>query len=580
MSLFYTSERNVQIVIALLKANNIRKVVASPGTTNITFIGSIMHDPFFEIYSSVDERSAAYIACGLSEESGEPVVISCTGATASRNYFSGLTEAYYRKLPILAITSTQAESNIGHLRAQVIDRSAQPKDTVKCSVHLQTINDADDEWDCIVKANYAIGELDHHGRGPVHINLTTTYSRDFSVEKIPEVRRIKRLYHNSSLPDVKNGRVAIYVGSHLPFSDDLTKFIDDFCKCYNAVVFCEPTSNYFGAYRVAIGLATAQYIYENLFDTDLLIHIGEVSDFTKKLFRTKEVWRVSEDGKFVDHFRKLTYVFEMSESTFFSLYCRDDKQGDDSYLGSCKEHFSLLESQIPELPFSNIWIASVLYKKMPENSELHLGILNSLRAWSLFDATPLRIFCNQGGFGIDGNMSAMIGASLVNSEKLYYLVLGDLAFFYDLNVLGNRHVSNNVRILLVNNGKGSEFHLRGNPGSMFLPETERFISAGGHYTNKSKDIVKNIAAGWGYKYMKAENKEEFLNMLPLFLSPINSTNEPIIFEVYTTTENEDAAFHLMRSIDKIEKTSYMKMKDKIKTVIGEKASNFISGIKK
>ena len=38
---YYTDERNVQIVIALLKAHGIRKVIASPGTTNMTFIGSI-----------------------------------------------------------------------------------------------------------------------------------------------------------------------------------------------------------------------------------------------------------------------------------------------------------------------------------------------------------------------------------------------------------------------------------------------------------------------------------------------------------------------------------------------------------
>lgn len=71
----------------------------------MTFIGSIQNDSWFEIYSSVDERSAAYLACGLAAETGEPVVISCTGATASRNYMPGLTEAYYRKLPVLAITS-------------------------------------------------------------------------------------------------------------------------------------------------------------------------------------------------------------------------------------------------------------------------------------------------------------------------------------------------------------------------------------------------------------------------------------------------------------------------------------------
>ena len=102
---YYTSERNVQIVIALLKAHGIKRVIASPGTTNMTFIGSIQNDSWFEIYSSVDERSAAYLACGLAAETGEPVVISCTGATASRNYMPGLTEAYYRKLPVLAITS-------------------------------------------------------------------------------------------------------------------------------------------------------------------------------------------------------------------------------------------------------------------------------------------------------------------------------------------------------------------------------------------------------------------------------------------------------------------------------------------
>ena len=97
MEKYYTSERNAQIVIALLKANNIRKIIVSPGATNITFVASIQQDPYFEIYSSVDERSAAYMACGLAAESGEPVVLSCTGATASRNYLPGLTEAFYRR---------------------------------------------------------------------------------------------------------------------------------------------------------------------------------------------------------------------------------------------------------------------------------------------------------------------------------------------------------------------------------------------------------------------------------------------------------------------------------------------------
>ena len=99
---YYSSERSIQLLISLLKQHNIKKIVASPGTTNLSFVASLQQDSWFEMYSSVDERSAAYIACGMAAELGEPVVLTCTGATASRNYISGLTEAYYRKLPVLA----------------------------------------------------------------------------------------------------------------------------------------------------------------------------------------------------------------------------------------------------------------------------------------------------------------------------------------------------------------------------------------------------------------------------------------------------------------------------------------------
>ena len=115
MKKYYSNEKNIEYLIAYLKEFNIRKVIASPGTTNLSFVASIQYDNFFEMFSCVDERSAAYMAVGMAEESGEPVVITCTGATASRNYLPALTEAYYRKLPILVITGTKTEERIGHL---------------------------------------------------------------------------------------------------------------------------------------------------------------------------------------------------------------------------------------------------------------------------------------------------------------------------------------------------------------------------------------------------------------------------------------------------------------------------------
>ena len=39
MNHYYTDEINTLILISLLKAHGIKKVIASPGTTNISFVG-------------------------------------------------------------------------------------------------------------------------------------------------------------------------------------------------------------------------------------------------------------------------------------------------------------------------------------------------------------------------------------------------------------------------------------------------------------------------------------------------------------------------------------------------------------
>ena len=149
----------------------------------------MQNDSFFEMYfMRLMNDSAAYVACGLAAESGEPVVLSCTGATASRNYMPGLTEAFYRKLPLIAITSSKSSSMIAQLVAQVTDRTSPPSDVVKRSVLAGIVKDEDDEWDCMIKINQALSTLKQNGGGPIHINLETTHSDDFSVEKLPKAR--------------------------------------------------------------------------------------------------------------------------------------------------------------------------------------------------------------------------------------------------------------------------------------------------------------------------------------------------------------------------------------------------------
>lgn len=569
---YYTHERNVQVVIALLKAYGIRKVIASPGTTNMTFVVSIQNDPFFEIYSSVDERSAAYLACGLAAESGEPVVISCTGATASRNYMPGLTEAYYRKLPVLAITSHRGEQQIGHLLDQQIDRRSIPNDIAMTSVTVPLVKEMSDMRFCINETTKAILALHQHGGGPAHINLYTSYSQDFSVKELPKVRKIELHTAFDQLPELPEGkRVAIFIGSHRPFTQEETDAIDHFCEAHDSVVFCDHTSGYKGKFETHFSLFFTQDNYRSpLLNADILIHLGEVSgDIVRGSWGG--VWRVSEDGQLRNTFGNLTRIFEMPEGIFFKAYTPEHYESHTNFFDACQQELKEAMAKLPELPFSNVWMAQQIHGRIPENSYFHMGIYNSLRSYNFFPLPKSVISsCNVGGFGIDGGLSTLIGASFANPDKLHIGVFGDLAFFYDMNVCGNRHVGNNVRILLINNGKGNEFRNYGHYCSILGDEADKFVAAAGHYGNKSFDLVKHYADDLGYEYYQASNKEEFLFYIDKFLNPTIS-NKPMIFEVFTTTEGESDAIETMRTFLNDNKTILKnKLIGSVRTVLGKK----------
>lgn len=574
---YYTDERNVLIVIALLKAYNIRKVIASPGTTNMTFVASIQNDSFFEIYSSVDERSAAYLACGLAAESGEPVVLSCTGATASRNYMPGLTEAYYRKLPILAITSHRGDAYIGHLWDQQIDRRIIPNDIAMLSVSIPLVKDSSDERYCINEATKAIIELKKHEGGPVHINMHTGYSQNFSVKELPKIHKIEYYTAFARLPELpEDKRIAVFVGSHKLFTAEETEALDNFCAAHDATVFCDHTSGYHGKYETHFSLFFTQDNYRSpLLNTDILIHIGEVSGDLARM-NIGGVWRVNEDGQFRNTFNCLTRIFEMPEHIFFKLYTPEKYEVKTNYYDACQLELKESFAKLPELPFSNVWIAQQIHDKLPEKSFFHMGIYHSLRSYNFFSISKtINSSCNVGGFGIDGGLSTLIGASLANPKQIHIGVFGDLAFFYDMNVCGNRHVGNNVRILLINNGKGNEFRNYGHYCSILGEDADEYVAAARHYGNKSTVLVKHYAEDLGYEYLNAGSKEEFLLSMDRFLFPV-ITEKPIIFEVFTDTENESKAIEIMRTFLTDGKTMFRnKIVGSVRTILGENGINMI-----
>lgn len=116
--------------------------------------------------------------------------------------------------------------------------------------------------------------------------------------------------------------MAIFVGAHARWSDDLTKAVDEFCEKYNAVVFCDHTSNYHGRYRISPAVVSVQTAYTSaILNPNIVIHLGDVSGAYFKIF-PQMVYRVDTTGVLCDNFKKLRYVFEMEEVVFLGVIMR------------------------------------------------------------------------------------------------------------------------------------------------------------------------------------------------------------------------------------------------------------------
>ena len=368
-------------------------------------------------------------------------------------------------------------------------------------------------------------------------------------KSLPIVPIIKKYTYNSVFPDVPSGKIAIFIGSHKKMTEKLVHLINSFCKVYDAIVLCDHTSNYYGDYRVDYSLIGTQRHDFGLLNVNLLIHIGNVSGdyITPKCIRANNIWRVCEDGLLRKTFGHIDAIFEMSEHSFFNHYNTNaEPKAFESYYKHCEDLYNELYKKMPDIPFSNIWIAKELSPSMPHNCTIHFAILNSLRSWNFFKINnSVSTMCNVGGFGIDGCTSSLIGASLANSNKLYYLFTGDLAFFYDLNVLGNRHIGPNVRIILINTGNGAEFLHFQSP--KYEVGVRPFIAAEGHFGNHSKVFVRYLSESLGFDYYGVDDKRSFLLIKDKILDK-KIGEKPMLVEIFTEAEEQSKAWEMLSNI--------------------------------
>lgn len=145
----------IKYIISLLKDRGIYKNVICPSAFNeIPELVTFLNNPI-EI---IDERSAGYVATGLCAEIEAPVVVWCADNDAYRNLASALTEAYYRKLPILVI-ALACDANI--------NQAINPQDAIRYYVNNSTNGCKGTEADIEEAIEYLYADV----KGPVYLSL-------------------------------------------------------------------------------------------------------------------------------------------------------------------------------------------------------------------------------------------------------------------------------------------------------------------------------------------------------------------------------------------------------------------------
>ena len=535
----YTDKKSILQLAALLKAHGIRKIVLCPGSRNIPIVQTLANIPDFTCYPMTDERSAGFFALGQALHGGTPAAVCCTSGTALLNLHPAVAEAFYQQVPLVVISADRPAAWIGQMDGQTLPQPGVFGSLVKKSVDLPEVDSEESEWYCNRLINEALLELNHHGKGPVHINVPI--SEPFfklPVTELPEVRVITR-YQGLS----------VYDKDYQPLIDRLNRYqrrmavvgqmnlIYLFDKRYTKMLykhfawFTENISNQtvpgVPIRNIEPLLCSMNFETQQKMRPELLITYGGhiISKRLKKFLRRHppvEHWHIAPDGEVVDLYGSLTTVIEMDPFESLEKIAPMMENRTPEY----PRQWEALSKAIPQAQFdySEMSAIGAVIKNLPAPCSLHLANSSVVRYAQLFDIPAnVEILSNRGTNGIEGSLSTALGYATA-SDKLNYLFIGDLSFFYDMNALWNSNYGANIRILLLNNEGGEIFHAL--PGLELHENARRFVTAT-HCTT-----AKAWAEDRGFEYLSARNSEE-LNTAVTVFTQASVTNRPMLLEVFT-----------------------------------------------
>ncbi|MBC3846591.1 2-succinyl-5-enolpyruvyl-6-hydroxy-3-cyclohexene-1-carboxylic-acid synthase [Winogradskyella echinorum] len=566
-----------QTVVTLCKAHNVKHIVISPGSRNAPLTIGFTHDDFFNCYSIVDERCAAFFALGIAQQLQEAVAIVCTSGSALLNYYPAVAEAFYSNIPIVVLSADRPKHLVGIGDGQTIKQKNVYGDHVLYSTNLkldlkeEDSRSKEDELPIfknlenklerilgLQKDIQSFNESEIHNAltisnlklGPTHINIPFDEPLYETVEKLtvnPKIFKIESRtekvddFEIKSLLDVWHNakRKMILVGVLQPNSIE-EKWIQEIADDDSILVFTETTSNlHHQDFFPEIDKIIAPLEGEELktLQPDILLTFGglivskKIKKFLRK-YKPDHHWHVSLQHA-NDTFFCLEKHIKLRPNTFLSAFLPQVTHHTKSnykttWLATRQLRRKKHKAYLKVIPFSDFTVFNSIIKSLPIQGQLQISNSSAIRYTQLFQMPKhINIFCNRGTSGIDGSTSTAIGAAVAANEPTTFIT-GDLSFFYDSNALWNNYIPKDFRIIVVNNNGGGIFRIL--PGHK---DTDNFNT---FFETKHQLTAKQLCNMYGFDYLRADDETVLKSQLEGFY---NASNQPKLLEIFTPSTLND-----------------------------------------
>lgn len=463
-----------------LVAAGVDRAVISPGSRSTPLTLACLRHAGMKSWIQVDERSAAFFALGLAKAERRPVALVCTSGSAPANWFPAVVEASYGLTPLLLLTADRPPELRDCGANQTIDQVGLFGGQVRASHELPPAQSAPQALRGLgFVAARAVDQSRWPLPGPVHINvplrepLVPSGALPAYAAATPRAVSYPVMQPPADeiavLAKALSGRPGLIVCGEGIHREDFPAALARLAEALACPVLADPLSNLrYGAHdrsrilgRYDAFLRRGDFAGSQRPEWVLRFGALPVSKPLQNYLAACDCAHilVEEHGRWPDPLHQTTRLLRAEPAAVCSA----------------------LAAEAP-LPAPAAWLAGFAAQERragaladaagkPVEAEVVASLTRRLAGACLFSGNsmairdldcfaaggdvPLRIVGNRGASGIDGNVSTALGLATALGKPVAAL-LGDLAFYHDMNGLIAAR-GTNITFVVLNNGGGGIF---------------------------------------------------------------------------------------------------------------------------